>query len=86
MKIMLELPGRSSSWTIASGCTTHTTFDSSSFVTYSAVTDSSVGMGTKETTPAVGRGDVSFKMRVGSDVLHCTLQDVLHVPPFEEFF
>ena len=77
------MPTGSSSWIIDSACTSHMTFDRSSFVSYEELTNTSVEMGTKDRTRIAGRGNIVVDIDVEGRATKCVLKDVLHVPEFE---
>lgn len=70
----------SKAWIIDSGCTSHVTFDRSSFSSYETISPKSLDLGAKSSAPIVGRGCVTLTVMVKGKSLTCQLDNVLHVP------
>ena len=73
---------KSNSWIVDSGATCHMTNDYSIFVSYEEIKDPiPVMLGDDTPLEAIGRGDISVRMKLNNDKCRVlTLKNVLHVP------
>lgn len=67
-------------WIIDSGCSSHLTYDKSSFSTYTLLRKSTVDLGADATADIIGCGDVKLYINVNGKRSLCTIKNVKHVP------
>lgn len=73
---------RTSSWIVASGTTSHITFDRTLFATFSLASRSEVELGTNAKANVRKRRDVESVTAFWKSIPKCRLHNVLQVPDF----
>jgi len=73
-------------WIVDSGATQHMTFQQEWFTTYERISPRRVFMGNDTVLEAISKGSIKATMRVGGQLTHITITQVLHVPKMKNNF
>lgn len=70
-----------SNWIIDSGCTSHVTYNRTSFISYKPLSSpGTLDLGANSHAEIVGTGDICISLNLNGSASRCLIQNVLHVP------